>query len=215
MATYKLDNVSSLVQDFTRLSCDICGSKDVTETTAGYVCRSCGIVLEIQKLQYNRPYNDDVVQYARGLGATQIGTRRERLVSSNSSTLNRLNKHNSSKSNEKAVEEKARIEISRVFTCLDLASYDDVKQVVYDKFVAVRKKIRSRSKFRNVNKLVSVMTYFCLKLRAIPVNAATIIQFSDIGRKEFNAFFLRICMYLPKFTDRQRQNIIVQRILDI
>ena len=215
MATYKSNNVISLVQGFTRLSCDVCGSKDVTETTAGYVCRSCGIVLEIQRLQYNRPYNDDIIQYAKGLGTTQIGTQRERFISSNSSALNRLNKHNSSKSNEKVVKEKVRIEISRVFTCLDLVGYDDVKQMVYDKFVAVRKKLRSRSKFRNINKLVSVITYFCLKLRAIPVNAATIIQFSDIGRKEFNAFFLRVCMYLPKFTDRQRQNIIVQRILDI
>ena len=215
MATYKSDNVISLVQDFTRLSCDVCGSIDVTETTAGYVCRSCGIVLEIQRLQYNRPYNDDIIQYAKGLGTTQIGTQRERFISSNSSALNRLNKHNSSKSNEKVVKEKVRIEISRVFTCLDLVGYDDVKQMVYDKFVAVRKKLRSRSKFRNINKLVSVMTYFCLKLRAIPVNAATIIQFSDIGRKEFNAFFLQIRRYLPRLTDKQRQDCITQRILDI
>ncbi|KKM64641.1 hypothetical protein LCGC14_1499340 [marine sediment metagenome] len=215
MATYKSDNVISLVQDFTRLSCDVCGSIDVTETRAGYVCRSCGIVLEIQRLQYNRPYNDDIIQYAKGLGTTQIGTQRERFISSNSSALNRLNKHNSSKSNEKVVKEKVRIEISRIFTCLDLVGYDDIKQMVYDKFVVVRKKLRSRSKFRNINKLVSVMTYFCLKLRAIPVNAATIIQFSDIGRKEFNAFFLQIRRYLPRLTDKQRQDCITQRILDI
>ena len=215
MATYKSDNVISLVQDFTRLSCDVCGSIDVTETRAGYVCRSCGIVLEIQRLQYNRPYNDDIIQYAKGLGTTQIGTQRERFISSNSSALNRLNKHNSSKSNEKVVKEKVRIEISRIFTCLDLVGYDDIKQMVYDKFVVVRKKLRSRSKFRNINKLVSVMAYFCLKLRAIPVNAATIIQFSDIGRKEFNAFFLQIRRYLPRLTDKQRQDCITQRILDI
>ena len=215
MAIYKSYKFSSPPQDLTCLSCDICGSNDVIETTAGYVCRSCGIVLEIQRLQYNRPYNDDIIQYAKGLGTTQIGTKRERFISSNSSALNRLNKHNSSKSNEKVVKEKVRIEISRVFTCLDLVGYDDVKQMVYDKFVAVRKNLRSRSKFRNINKLVSVMTYFCLKLRAIPVNAATIIQFSDIGRKEFNAFFLQIRRYLPRLTDKQRQDCITQRILDI
>ena len=215
MAIYKSYKFSSPPQDLTCISCDICGSNDVIETTAGYVCRSCGIVLEIQRLQYNRPYNDDIIQYAKGLGTTQIGTQRERFISSNSSALNRLNKHNSSKSNEKVVKEKVRIEISRVFTCLDLVGYDDVKQMVYDKFVAVRKNLRSRSKFRNINKLVSVMTYFCLKLRAIPVNAAAIIQFSDIGRKEFNAFFLQIRRYLPRLTDKQRQDCITQRILDI
>jgi len=215
MAIYKSYKFSSPPQDLTCISCDICGSNDVIETTAGYVCRSCGIVLEIQRLQYNRPYNDDIIQYAKGLGTTQIGTQRERFISSNSSALNRLNKHNSSKSNEKVVKEKVRIEISRIFTCLDLVGYDDVKQMVYDKFVVVRKKLRSRSKFRNINKLVSVMTYFCLKLRAIPVNAAAIIQFSDIGRKEFNAFFLQIRRYLPRLTDKQRQDCITQRILDI
>ncbi len=212
MATY---NANSIPQDITCLSCDICGSDDIIATTEGYICRSCGIVLKIQKLQYNRPYNDDIVQYARGLGATQIGTRRERLISSNSSALNRLNKHNSSKDNGKAVLERARIEISRVFTCLDLADYNDIKQMVYDKFVIVREEIRSGSKFRNVNKLVSVMTYFCLKLRAIPVNASAIIEFCDISRKEFNAFFLQVRMYLPKVTYRERQDYIVQRILDV
>lgn len=212
MATY---NASSISQSIACLSCDICGSVDIIETTDGYVCQDCGIVLEVQKLQYYKPYNDDIVQYARGLGATQIGTRRERLVSSNSSTLNRLNKHNSSRDNEKKILEKARIEISRVFTCLDLADYDDVKQMVYDKFVIVRKKIRHGSKFRNVSKLVSIMTYFYLKLRAIPVNASAIIETCDINKKEFNAFFLRVRMYLPKATDKERQNYIAQRILDI
>ena len=215
MASYKSYNVRAVPQDLADISCDICGSLDIIETSEGFVCQTCGIVLEVQKLQYDRPYNDDIVQYARGLGATQIGTRRERLVSSNSLTLNRLNKHNSSKDNEKAVLERARIEISRVFTCLDLAEYVDVKQMVYDKFVIVRGKLRQGSKFRNVNKLVSIITYLCLKLRAIPMNASAIIETCDISKKEFNAFFLQVRTYLPKATDKERQNYIVQRILDI
>ncbi|KKL93061.1 hypothetical protein LCGC14_1878470 [marine sediment metagenome] len=82
MAIYKSYKFSSPPQDLTCISCDICGSNDVIETIEGFVCRSCGIVLEIKRLQYDRPFNDDIVQYTKGLGSTQIGTRRERYISS-------------------------------------------------------------------------------------------------------------------------------------
>lgn len=39
------------------LSCDICGSEEIVETKSSFVCRSCSIELEIQKFQYDRPYN--------------------------------------------------------------------------------------------------------------------------------------------------------------
>jgi len=214
MATYNTIRKSGFNQDYTSLSCDICGSIDIIETTEEYVCRSCGIVLEIQKLQYDRPYNDDIVQYAR-LGTTQIGTRRERLVSPNSSTLNRLNKHNSTKDNEKVILERARIEISRVFTCLDLADYDDVKEFVFTSFKKAREKLRPGSKYRNVQKLVSVVSYLCLKLRNVPINPVELIKSSDIKKKEFNEFILQVQKYIPKYAERNRQEYVLQRVLEI
>ena len=215
MATYNTIRKSKFDQGFADLSCDVCGSDDVIETREGYVCRSCGIVLKIQKLQYDRPYNEDIVQYAKGLGATQIGTRRERYISSNSSALNRLNKHNSSKDNEKAILERASIEISRLFTCLDFSDYNDIKQMVYDKFIIVREKLLSGSKFRNTNKLVAIITYLCLKLRAIPVNKSEIIKSSDLNKKDFNTFIMQVARYLPKATDKRRQSYISRQISDI
>ena len=215
MATYNKIRKSDLNQSYTRLSCDICGSKDIIETIEGYVCRSCGIVLELQKLQYNRPYNADIIQYAKGIGTTQIGTRRERLVSFNSSTLNRLNKHNSSKDNEKAILERARIEISRVFTCLDLADYGDVKEFVFKYFKKVRDNLRPGSKYRNVQKLVSVVSYLCLKLKNIPINPVELIESSDIKKKEFNEFILQIQKFMPKYAERNRQDYVLQRVLEI
>ena len=82
MATYKPSRIGAFSKDLADLRCDVCGSNDVIETIEGFVCRSCGIVLEIKRLQYDRPFNDDIVQYTKGLGSTQIGTRRERYISS-------------------------------------------------------------------------------------------------------------------------------------
>ncbi len=74
MASYNIS--SDLVLD-SDLSCDICSSENIKDTSEGYVCGDCGVVLEIQKLQYHHPYDDNIVQYAP-LGKTQIGTIRER-----------------------------------------------------------------------------------------------------------------------------------------
>ena len=129
LATYKVqENV--LFRVLSDFKCDICESTDIIETREGYVCRDCGLVLEIKKLQYDRPYNEDIIQHAKGLSTTQIGTKRERTTSPHSTRLQRLNKYNSIKDNEKAVFEKVRIEVSRIFNALDLASCDSVKEMI-------------------------------------------------------------------------------------
>ncbi|MFX0134602.1 MAG: hypothetical protein ACFFDN_13260 [Candidatus Hodarchaeota archaeon] len=215
MTTYKTLQESALSSYYSHIECDICGSTDVVETKGGYVCRECGIVLEIQKLQYDRPYNEDIIQYAKGLGITQIGTKRERGISPNSMKLHRLNKHNSIIDNERAVIDKARIEISRIFNYLNLAEYDSIKKMALDKFKLVRHKLLPGSKYRNVEKLSSIVIYFCLKLRNISINPYELIEISMISKKEFNDFILQIQRYLPEYGERDRQEYILQRILEI
>ena len=51
MATYKSVQESSEPPACSGLECDICSSEDIVDTKEGYVCRNCGIVLEVQKLQ--------------------------------------------------------------------------------------------------------------------------------------------------------------------
>lgn len=215
MATYKTLQESALPPNYSYLECDICGSADIVDTKGGYVCRECGIVLEIQKLQYDQPYNEDIIQYARGVGQTQIGTRRERAISPLSINLHRLNKHNSITDNEKAVIEKARIEISRIFNFLSLAEHDSIKKMALDKFKMVRNKLRPGSKYRNIEKLSSLIIYFCFKLRNISINPNELIEISMISKKEFNDFILQIQRYLPKYAERNRQDYILQRVLEI
>ena len=150
MATYKTLQESTLSPNLSHLSCDICGSSYIIENPEGYVCRDCGIVLEIQKLQYDRPYNEDLIQNAKGIGKTQIGTRRERIISPLSINLQRINKYNSITTSEQAVIERAHIEIARIFNYLDLDGYKAIKEMVLEKFKKMRTKIKQGSKYRNI-----------------------------------------------------------------
>ncbi|NVM34302.1 MAG: hypothetical protein HWN81_01825 [Candidatus Lokiarchaeota archaeon] len=149
------------------------------------------------------------------MGKTQIGTRRERMVSPLSIRLQRISKYNSIISSEKAIFEKARIEIARIFNYLDLNGYDAIKEMVLDKFKKIRAKIRSGSKYRNIEKLVSITIYFCLKLRNVSINPFELIEISKISKKDFNDFILQLQRFLPEYGERNRQEYILQRILEI
>jgi len=215
LATYKTVHESALSPHYPQLECDICDSTDIIETREGYVCIECGIVLEIQKLQYDRPYNEDLIQYMKGLGTTQVGTKRERGISPNSMKLHRLNKHNSITDNEKAVVEKARAEILRILGYLKLNNYNSVKKIAMKKFKMVRAEFRPGSKYRNIEKLSSIIIYYCLKLQNIPVNTYELIEVSKISKKEFNDFNLQVRRYFPEYAERNRQKYIIQRILEV
>ncbi|MEE9377866.1 MAG: hypothetical protein V3V33_07500 [Candidatus Lokiarchaeia archaeon] len=215
MATYKTLQDSALSPTISYLSCDICGSSDIIENPEGYVCRDCGLVLEIQKLQYDRPYNEDLIQYTKGVGKTTIGTRRERAISPLSIKLQRINKYNSITTSERAVIEKARIEIARIFNYLGLDGYNALKEMVLDMIKKIRAKIRPGSKYRNIEKLVSIAIYFSLKLRNVSINPYDLVEISKISKKEFNDFILQLQKFLPEYGERNRQEYVLQRILEI
>jgi len=212
MATEKSNSIS---QFQTYLECDICGSTDIVDTDRGYVCRNCGIVLEIQKLQYDKPYNEDIVHYSEVLSTTQVGTKRERLISPDSRRLDRLNRYNLVVDNEKAEIEKARAEIGTLFSNLNISEYKDLKDMVLEKFKQIRPKLRKRTKYRNTEKLVSVITYLCLKLRNIPINPYELIDASKITKIELNDFILQVRLFLPEYATRNRVKNIRSRIYEL
>ena len=215
MATYKALPNSTLSLDYAPLKCDICGSADIIDTPGGYACRECGIVLEIQKLQYNRPYNEELIQNAKGVGKTQIGTYRERRVSPNFGEFNRLNRYNSIIPNEQAVNERANAEIKRIFSKLDLSEYNSVKEMVSERFKEIRPQLRKGVKYRNTDKLAAIISYFCLKLRNISVNASDLISASKITKREFNDFCYQVRKYMPEYPERNRQKYILNRVFEI
>ncbi|KKL26022.1 hypothetical protein LCGC14_2399460, partial [marine sediment metagenome] len=199
--------------DYLNPTCDLCNSSDVVETIQGYVCRACGVELTIQRLQYDRPYTEDVVQYARRLGKTQIGNKRERLASPNSRSLGRLSWHNSKMGNEESVIFRAQKEISRIFEVLDLPR--PVKKRVIDIFSKVRARLKPRSRLRNPEKLSSILVYMVLKLENIAVFKDELVKNSELTIEEFNRFFMQVKHYLPEYSGRDRVICISQKLLEI
>lgn len=195
------------------IHCDNCDSDEIVETREGYSCRACGIVLEVQKFEYNHPYyNEDRLQHAI-LGVTQIGSVRERLQYQNSVRLEKLNKLHSILNNKGAVFNKARIEISRILNYLNLP--ESPKRAIFDKFKHFYAALKPGTKYRNPEKLVPLTIYFYLKFQNISIKEAELLEVSKISKKEFNAFKLQIQNFFPQYKIRNRKEYITQRILEI
>jgi transcription initiation factor TFIIIB Brf1 subunit/transcription initiation factor TFIIB len=194
------------------LACDLCDSINIIETREGYVCGDCGVVLDMQKLEYHRPYNDDIVQYAP-LGLTQIGTKRERMRLPNSVQWEQRQKLHRIRDNEKAILQNARKEISRIFSALHLPAI--YQAIVLKQVKIVRTKFRPRTKYRSVEKLVPVVIYHTFKLENIAINEEDLIIASEMTKKEFKDFFLQIQRYSTEYKSRNRQEYIIQKILRV
>ena len=194
------------------LTCDVCNSSDIIETVEGYSCRNCGIVLNTLKLEYHQPYNADVIQYAV-LGTTQIGLSKERSQNGKSYRYSKLNKLNSIRSSFHSLTTHAKIEISRIFTALNLP--ENLKDLVLQKFKALYKSLEPGTKYRTPEKLVPIVIYFCLKLRNVSIKESKLLEVSKISKRDFNAFKLQILEFFPQYKTRDRKEYILQKILEI
>lgn len=211
--TFQIENNYPL--DFSinnEIHCDNCDSDNIIETREGYSCRACGIVLEIQKFEYNRPYKENQIQHAI-LGITQMGSIRERLQYQNSVRLEKLNKLHNILNNKGAVFNKARIEISRILNYLNLP--ESPKRAIFDKFKNFYAALKPGTKYRNPEKLVPLTIYFYLKFQNISIKEAELLEISKISKKDFNAFKLQIQNFFPQYKERNRKEYITQRILEI
>ena len=142
MATHKAGKFDSVEYNSNQNPlecCDVCGSRDVIETREGYTCRDCGVVLEIQKLEYHRPYDRDIVQHAV-LGKTQIGYKRERFSLKNSIRIEGLSKLDSLRTSEESVAVVARVEIKRILTALGFPLTDVDPLLEKFKYKPIREK---------------------------------------------------------------------------
>ena len=198
--------------NFSELQCDTCHSTDIVETPQGVVCGSCGLVLEGQKIIFNRVNFSDIEHYAR-LGKTYIGTVRERYAHAHSVKLNHLQKLHSIDSNEKELRIRAKIEISRIFSHLNLSK--TLENVVFHKFLTIRAALNPGTKYRIPEKLVPLCIYFVCKIRTISINEAGLLEVSHISKKEFNAFKLQIQQFLPHYKERDRRSYILTKFLEL
>jgi len=199
--------------DSSILACDVCNSDEIVETIEGYVCRNCGMVLAIIKLQYNIPYKEEAIQNSKGLGITQIGTNRERKTSPHSWLLYRLNKQNL------IVESKrdAEIEAERVIPIIleKLRLTNSFAEGIYAKFKEIWPKLKAGSIYRNSEKLVAIIMYYYLKFQNIVIDKDELVDVSEISRDEFGKFQFQILQYFPEYKLRKRRELISKKLLRI
>ena len=215
MATHQLVKIDSLkvVPNQNPLErCDVCGSCDIVETHEGYTCRGCGIVLEVQKLEYHRPYDADIVQYAI-LGKTQMGYRSERRATKNSVRLEGLNKLDSHRTSEENVVISAKIAIKSILTNLDFPLSDSVS--ILETFKEIRAQLGKGTKYRSAEMLVPCVIYFYYKHNNTPISEKELLEVSKISKKDFNEFKIPMVKLWPQYKERDRKEYVIQRILEI
>ena len=193
-------------------TCVDCGSRNLIETSEGFACRECGCVLELRALEHHAPYDDKTVQYST-LGTTQIGLKKERYSNANSIELQALQKLHSTKNYDEHVMQSARIEISRVLGCLNLPT--STNDFVFKKFKEIWAKLRKRTKYRSVDKLVPIVVYASMKLQSVSINEKDLLCVSKISKKEFNAFKPQLKEFIPQYAGRRRIDYILQKVLEI
>jgi len=192
--------------------CDICGSNDIVETLEGFTCRACGIVLEVQKLEYHRPYDADIVQHAV-LSKTQIGFKSERRKLQHSTKIEGLSRIDASRSTEENVVIRAKVEIKRILTALGF-TLNDFK-LILSKFQENRAKLGKGTKYRSPQMLVPCIIYAYYKENNKPIREKDLLEVSSISKKDFNAFKFSILRIWPEYKKRNRKEYIIQRILEV
>jgi len=150
------------------------------ETREGFTCRACGIVLEVQKLEYHRPYDADVVQHAV-ISKTQIGFKSERRKLQYSAKLEGLSRIDASRSTEENVVLTAKVEIKRILTVLGFSLND--LDVILCKFKENRAKLGKGTKYRSAEMLVPCVIYAFYKENNKPIREKDLLEVSKISRK--------------------------------
>jgi uncharacterized Zn finger protein (UPF0148 family) len=199
-------------QNFSLEKCDVCGSPRIAETREGYVCKECGVVLEIQKLEYHAPYEPAQLQHAV-MDKTQMGFWKERRVMSDSVRAERLSKLDAIRESEIMVKRSARVEIKRLLTGLQFPLQD--VSIILKKFTEVRNQLGKGTKFRAPEKLVPCVLYFYYKGINRPIRENKLLELTSLSKKEFNSFKLQLLEMWPKYQERDRQEYIMQRILGL
>ncbi|MHA2339613.1 MAG: hypothetical protein ACXACX_20090 [Candidatus Hodarchaeales archaeon] len=199
--------------DHSQICCDICGADEIAETVEGFVCRNCGVELTIQRLEYNRPFEEGRIQHSKGSGLTQIGTQRERKRSGKSWELDRLNKHNSSLEKKELDINRAFKEISKIFELFSL--HESLRIDVLTIFKDVWDKLQPGTKFRNPEKLSAIIIYVFSRVRNIVLDENKLIEFSTLTGSEFRSFLLHVYHFLPEYVQRRRQEYVAKKIYEI
>ena len=113
----------------------------------------------------------------------------------------------------KSIQEKVRIETKRIFNCLNLPRSS--QRIVFKRVKDIWKQLRPGTKYRNIEKLVPIVLYYTLRLENICIRRLKLLEVSKISKKEFNDFSLQVLKFIPEYQERDRQEYITHKILEI
>ncbi|TXT61052.1 MAG: hypothetical protein BAJALOKI2v1_50020 [Promethearchaeota archaeon] len=205
------ENYNNLSKGY-ELKCDECGSFEIDTINGEYVCKSCGLVLNIKKLDYNKPFKDDKIQN-NIISSTKIGHKCERLKNGHSIQIQRLSKIHSAKNTNEVLNHRIRIEISRILNALNLPfSY---REMIVKKVKAIRNSLTPGTKYRNPDKLIPIVVYMFMKFQKISINKEQLLEISRVNKRDFHAFLLTIQKFFPKYDEEKKKAYINQKIMEI
>ena len=147
------------------------------------------------------------------MSTSQISYSYGRFGFSNTVNLEKLNQIYSNKTYQEKILHQGRIEISRIFNCLNLPR--TLKVFAIDKFKKIYKALNPGTKYRSVEKLAPISIFITLKLHNFSIRESELLEVSKISKKEFNSFKLQILTCLPNYIKRNREIYIAQKILGI
>ena len=193
------------------LRCDECGSLDINSDSGEYVCKACGLVLDLQKLEYHKPYREDKLQRSVLIknSSTKIGYRHERM---NSRSFKRLHRIQQVKNSEQVAQTEIHHEINRLQSTLDIKLNHAQLQ---KKVISIRNSLNPGTKYRNPEKLVPIAMYVFCKQNKVSINKRALLGVARVGKKDFHSFLTTILKFFPHYDEEKKRDYILQKVMKI
>ncbi|TFF94133.1 MAG: hypothetical protein EU544_04890 [Promethearchaeota archaeon] len=201
-----IKNNGSLGTDLPMI-CEECKSDHILQTEQGYVCANCGLVLDTQRMEYHRPYDQIRIQHSP-IHNTTIGSYTERNHNSRSGHLNRLEKIHRSQAqiNDERAYMKAQLEIKKILGNLDLPK--SFREPVFKKFKKIYSNTKKCLKFRAPRKILPAIIFYHCRENNVVVNGAQFLEVSMVDASEFRRARIHYLKHYNKYFARNRVKII-------
>jgi len=171
------------------LRCDECKS-DVIETSEGFTCPNCGLVLELPRLEDKDQiflHNNYQRNSSRNLSSPGFKRRTRNLQLTDSQRK----------------EVKIKNEIKRI--CSQLKYFEKKVELIHKFYTQIRLKMPKEKRFFGSKRVIPVIIYlFCLSNKIL-IKRKELLEYSDITSTEFNKICSHIIRYYPTM-----QKIIIQ-----
>jgi len=192
--------------------CYHCSSGEISETSSGYVCRTCGTVQRTMKFGSKAFFEKTQFQY-KIISKTTIGNVGERKMATESGKMQFLNKLDAIITHNKKVLNRASSLAETILEKLGRSKKDS--SIILNKFIEILPYIRSGTTFRNPEKCIPWIIYFYYKEANIVIDLKTLLEVSEIEKRKFVAFRKKMELFWSTYKTRDRKKYVLTRIQGI